>query len=304
MAVVVELAFTGICAFVESSDGGYAAVMPNARHHPHMPHIPWMIVNSKYYNGPFNRKSGDLRAVYLPDGDFRVDGAAKGPIAYQPPATSARRPAPGTARSCHWIAPFPAILQAEPELDPDFLTPGEANRVSLWCSLPGGTLSTSAVLDNVWALQSESDPNPTVTQSLAQEVSLTFSLPDTEVITIDDHEWDHRKFKIYPFHLRGDKHLRILLGNTPESDVFPAGHGPEPVDEHFRIYYDMFKTPTPPRDQRIPHAVAVTKASKIFRVVSRRPWAVDRLNGMNCPPAFMYTIAPGKKRKGPGKGSR
>jgi hypothetical protein len=255
----VELAFTGICAFVEIKKGVFAAIMPNAR--KEYDHVPWMRVT----------QGKKLTAQYaLTTEELWLEGGISGPLEPQDPGPHKEPPSKNNRRSSNWIIPFEKACQCVPKLKPEYLKPsskGAASVISVFFRLPAGSLEVSCVHDEIWRFRSDNNKVPSLSQSCAQEVSVMTEIQNSDRVTIGGSDLRTQQSTTRVIALRREGKLRILIGNTMPSPEDPMGSY-QTKDEHFRIYYEMISNNISPRDQRIPY-----KSKTILSA-----------SGLNCPP--------------------
>jgi hypothetical protein len=289
--MIVEIVFTGICAFVETRNG-VAAIMPKDL--MHMDHVTWMKVE-------------DTDALLLPQGEVTITGTSQGPIEYsgprtkanKPPTTKATPPTDDPRRSIRWVAKFPAILKKANNVDvnvKDSYKNNDPSVVALYYVLPGGKMHSEQVEDCVWRIKKKKEVLARSKHALAQEVVLETTVPDSNELTINVGSASP-----FSFDVTGKTTVRVLFANTTTRDIDPPPNsGGESVDEHFHLYYDMLDEPDyqATEDHRLPHrskSCVSTSANlflplyKTLTVPTSPPIKVLRAGGANCPPAFMFT---------------
>jgi len=289
--VEVQLVFTGICTFLRGEDGWPAAVMPNARQDMHHPHIPWMIINKRNWDGSvkFDEERGDLGAWFLANEDMWLESSTQGAVTKYDDHDYGEQPTPGNAASIHWVTPAGRVLEKPPELEAAYLAPGDPKATAQWFHLPEGVLRTAAVRDCVWDLKAEAPGSkPVLTQALAQEVALVTQVPALDTVTLASIDMDTKQGIRRTLILDGSDTIRVLLGNTPLEDVFPDNTPPEEKDHHFYIYRRMFKDAPDHSHWPIPNKVIGRCPDAAAVLALRQPLAPERLGGHNCPPLLTF----------------
>ena len=302
--MILEIVFTGICALVQTKSG-IAAVMPDAEHDPHHPHVTWMMVEKDLLpRGRFNYEDNDPNcvprgAVLLPHGALKIAGTKVGTPKFSGPKTEKKEPSPADAHSIRWVAKAPDFLHTVPRLKTEYASAGASN-VGLWFNVPAGRFTEHGVNGCVWEMRRPGSDEVLSSQALAQEVIWTAQISNRDVldVTVGD--------VTYHLNVKNKRTVRITFGNTPVEDIFPAGGHLEAVDTHFDIYYDMFagtqyenaaNRPLPHRSQtnekcKVPESKTCPPARPVKNAASEI--GVRRIGGANCPPLLLFepTLTP------------
>jgi hypothetical protein len=201
--------------------------------------------------------------------------------------------------SMHWVPHlkevWPTVLgnvhASHPDLESEL---PEGTVVRGRYSLSNGQIEVTRVNDAIFLFKPRVTGNPEVRQTLAQEVTQTVTLVDSELYFVTKNLHTGKPIGEYKVGLKAGStrtELKILLANVPLVDLLPGPrtcvnpsmkcedpNDPDPctcVDEHFHHYYGVFKNPPGLADQPVP-----------YRIGKRTNKAVTthRVGGGNCGP--------------------
>jgi|GEM_PF-5285448 len=290
----VQVIFTGIIALISSAsqNGSMTAIVVNAPAAAVAsdgsaipPHVGWIMVEQALLaegSATPDRivtHDGVPAAVFILRGEeIRMNAAPADDLVLVDGLPSSGDVATAANRSfLHWAARMREIWPGEHALNAAYTeSDPDPQLVSGRMLLSGGTLSTDYVGDRVWEFRPAAARNR-VRHALAQQIAYGFDAVSPEIVLKKFRSNDTRVIRLNG----GD--LRIMVGNTPQEDIEPAGaHVHETVDHHFELYYRLFATP--PASKPIPYLIDDGDHSPIGRKLVAEP---HRTGGSNCPPLLI-----------------